>query len=91
MIYCLFIVLVLYGLYKLLKKWNVSVNWFFCLSIMPYIIAGSLTRVLEDAEFFVEPIVYFFVTPLIYFQILFWFLIFLILGYFIQEKFKNKI
>jgi uncharacterized membrane protein len=58
---------------------------------MPYIIAGSLTRVLEDAEFFIEPYVYFFVTPLIYFQILFLFLIFLTIGHYIQAKYKNNI
>ena len=90
-IYGLLIVIALYVLYKLLKKWNVSVDWFFCLSIMPYIIAGSLTRVLEDAEFFIEPYVYFFVTPLIYFQILFLFLIFLTIGHYIQAKYKNNI
>jgi uncharacterized membrane protein len=89
LIYGLLIIIVLFGIYKLLKRWNISVNWLFCLSIIPYIIAGSVTRVLEDSEFFIEPLVYLFITPIIYFQILFWFLLFLIIGYYIQNKSKN--
>ncbi len=88
LVYGLLIVSILFALYKLLERWNISVNWIFCLSIIPYIIAGSVTRVLEDSEFFIEPLVYLFITPIIYFQILLWFLFFLTIGYFIQNKFK---
>jgi len=88
LIYGLLIITILFGLYKLFKRWNISVNWHFCLSIMPYILAGSITRVLEDSEFFIKPSVYLFITPIIYFQILLLFLIFLIIGYFIQNKLK---
>jgi len=88
LIYGFLIVIALFGLYKLVKRWNISVNWFFCLSIIPYIIAGSVSRVLEDSEFFIEPTIYLFITPIIYFQILLWFLLFLTIGYYIQNKFK---
>ena len=90
LIYGILIVIVLFGLYKLMKRWNISVNWIFCLSVIPYIIAGSVTRVLEDSEFFIEPVVYLFITPIIYFQILLWVLLFLIIGYYIQNIFKNR-
>lgn len=90
MIYGILVILVLIGLYKLMKKWNISVNSYFLLAIMPYIIAGSVTRVLEDSEFFVEPILYLFITPIIYFQILFIFLIFLFLGYYFQNRFNSS-
>jgi len=89
-IYGLLIITILFGLYKLLKRWNINVNWNFCLSIMPYIVAGSVTRVLEDSGFFIKPSVYLFITPIIYFQILLLFLLFIFLGYFIENKFKIK-
>jgi uncharacterized membrane protein len=89
-IYGLLIITILFGLYRLLKRWNIDVNWNFCLSIMPYIIAGSVTRVLEDSGFFIKPSVYLFITPIIYFQILLIFLIFIVLGYYIQNRFKSN-
>jgi uncharacterized membrane protein len=89
-VYGFLIIIVLFGLYKLMKKWNVSVDYRFLLAIMPYIIAGSLTRVLEDAEFFIQPLVYLFITPIIYFHILFWFIFLLCIGNIIQNKFKKR-
>jgi uncharacterized membrane protein len=90
MIYGLLIIIVLYGCYKLLKRWNVNVNWRFCLALLPYIVVGSVTRVLEDSRLFNEPIVYWFVSPLIYIQILLWVIAFFMCGYYLQKHFKNK-
>jgi uncharacterized membrane protein len=89
-IYGFLIIIVLIGLYKLMKRWNILVNFNFLLAIMPYIIAGSFTRVLEDSEFFIQPLVYLFITPIIYFQILLLFLFFLIIGFYIKNRFKNS-
>jgi uncharacterized membrane protein len=89
-IYGLLVIVVIFGLYKLLKRWNVNVDWRFCLSILPYIIVGSITRVLEDSKFFNEPLVYWFVTPLIYINILFWVLIILLIGYYLQQRYDKK-
>jgi len=88
--YGLLVVIVLYGFYKLLKQWNVLADWRFCFSLMPYIVAGSVTRVLEDSGFFNEPLVYWFVSPLIYVQIVIWVLIFFLIGYYLQEHFKKR-
>lgn len=77
----------LYGLFKLLKKWNISVDFSFFLGVLPFIIYGSVARVLEDALLFSEPIVFWFVTPLIYIQTLFIALLALFIGvYFHQIK-----
>jgi len=56
----------LFGVLKLLEKMDVSVNWDFIKVIIPYIIAGSTLRVIEDAELFEPPIKYLFITPPIY-------------------------
>lgn len=69
-VYGLIIAAALYGLYKLLKKWNIAVDFSFFLGTLPFIIYGSIARVLEDAHLFSEPLVFWFVTPLIYIQIL---------------------
>lgn len=58
--------LCLFGVLKLLEKMDVNVNWDFIKVIIPYIIAGSTLRVIEDAELFEPPIKYLFITPPIY-------------------------
>lgn len=84
--YGIILVFALYGLYKLLKKLDIRIDWYFCLALLPYILFGPVTRVLEDTNFFSEPYVYWFISPLIYFQTTLYVLIFLILGYSLQKK-----
>mgnify|MGYP006280789331 CR=1 FL=1 len=60
----------LYGIYHILKKWDITIDFTFFLGTLPFIFYGSIARVLEDAHFFSAPIVFLFVTPLIYFQTL---------------------
>jgi len=69
-VYGLIVAGALYGLYKLLKKWRISVDFSFFIGVLPYILYGSVVRVLEDANLFSEPLVFWFVTPLIYIQTL---------------------
>ena len=88
--YGIIILSVLYGFYKLSKKWDIRIDWRFCLALLPYILVGSIARVLEDSNFFNEPIVYWFVTPLIYIQILIWVLVIIVLGFFLQKRIENK-
>lgn len=88
--YGIIILSVLYGFYKLSKKWHIRIDWRFCLALLPYILVGSIARVLEDSNFFNEPIVYWFVTPLIYIQILIWVLVIIVLGFFLQKRIENK-
>ena len=84
--YGVILVCALYGLYKLLKKLEIKIDWYFCLALLPYILFGPVTRVLEDTNYFYEPAVYWFISPLIYFQTTLYVLIFLFLGYYLQKK-----
>lgn len=69
-VYGVVIAVAIYGIYKLLKKWDITVDFSFLLGLMPFILYGSIARVLEDAQLFTAPIVFCFVTPLIYIQTL---------------------
>ncbi|MFP4654785.1 MAG: DUF63 family protein [Methanohalobium sp.] len=59
----------LFGVIKLFKKLNISVDDRFILSIIPFILAGSSLRVVEDAGIFNAPISYLLITPIIYFLV----------------------
>ncbi|MFO8077273.1 MAG: DUF63 family protein, partial [Thermoplasmatota archaeon] len=75
----------LYGLYRLLKKWDIPIDFSFFMGVLPFIMYGSIARVLEDAHFFRPPVVFWFVTPLIYFQTLFLALIALLIGVYMHR------
>ena len=89
-VYGVLVISVLVGIYRLLQRWNVSVDFSFLIAVLPYIVYGSVVRVLEDAQLFTEPVVYWFVTPLIYFQSLFLTLIFMSLGHFLEREKIHK-
>lgn len=57
----------LFGVIKLFKKLNISINDRFILSVIPFILAGSSLRVVEDADIFNAPVNYLLITPIIYF------------------------
>lgn len=79
--YGVLVLVSLFGIYKLLKKLEIVVDWRFCIALLPYIVFGPVTRVLEDAEFFVVPWKYWFISPLIYVQIAVYAIGFVVLGY----------
>ena len=58
---------------------------------MPYILFGPISRVLEDSNYFKEPVEYWFISPLIYLQIAFYAIFFLLLGYYLNRKLKIRI
>lgn len=70
-VYGIVVASALFGLYKLLQKWKIKLDFSFLLGLLPFIVYGSVIRVLEDAHLFTEPFVFWFVTPLIYIQTLF--------------------
>ena len=91
--YGIILVIALYAIYNLLKKLKIIIDWKFCLALLPYILFGPVTRVLEDADFFNIPTVYVFISPLIYFQIAFYAISFILIGYYfnkISSKIKDK-
>jgi uncharacterized membrane protein len=58
-----------FGVIKLLDRMKVEVDERFIYSIIPFILAGSSLRVLEDANAFSAPLKYLFITPNIYFVV----------------------
>ena len=88
--YGVILIFALYAIYKLLKKLEIVVDWRFALALMPYILFGPITRVLEDTGYFDKPWVYWFISPLIYLQIAIYALLFLFLGYYLEKKFKKQ-
>jgi len=86
----LFFIGALYFLHKTLKKFKVAIDWKFALAMMPYIIVGPVSRVLEDTNYFDPPIVYWFITPLIYIQIALIGVVFVLLGYYFGKIYKEK-
>lgn len=61
----------IFGLFKLLEKLEVKINPKFIISILPFVLAGSSLRVLEDspAGIFHPPFTYLLITPNIYFLV----------------------
>ncbi len=61
----------IFGIFRLLEKLNVKVNSRFILSIIPFVLAGSSLRVLEDspAGIIDPPFSYLLITPNIYFLV----------------------
>jgi len=87
--YGLILIIALYAIYRLLKRLKVTVDWRFALALMPYILFGPISRVLEDTGYFDEPVVYWFISPLIYLQIAVYAIFFLLLGHYLEKKYKN--
>jgi uncharacterized membrane protein len=56
----------IFGVLKLLEKMKVEADWEFIKVIIPYVVAGSILRVFEDADMFAPPLQYVFITPPIY-------------------------
>jgi len=88
--YGIILIIALYAIYKLLKKLKINIDWKFCLALMPYILFGPVTRVLEDSDYFTEPFVYWFISPLIYLQIAGYALGFLIFGHYLERLSEKK-
>ena len=88
--YAFMVLIVVYWLYQLIKKYEISLDTKFFLSLIPFIIFGTVGRVLEDTYFFSEPWVYWYITPLIYIQIVLWVLLFIAIGYNLQKHWKNQ-
>ncbi len=61
----------IFGIFKLLEKLEVKITPKFIISILPFVLAGSSLRVLEDspAEIFHPPFSYLLITPNIYFLV----------------------
>jgi uncharacterized membrane protein len=63
--------LAILGLIKLLGRWGFLMDERLLLSTLPYILAGSSLRVIEDADLVAAPWRYLLITPLIFFLVFF--------------------
>jgi uncharacterized membrane protein len=88
--YGIILILAIYGIYKLLKKLQIRVDWHFALALLPYILYGPISRVLEDMDYFLEPVVYWFISPLLYLQIAVYALFFILLGFHLERTLKKR-
>jgi len=88
--YGIILVIALYLIYKLLKRLNINIDSRFCIALLPYILFGSVSRVLEDASFFKLPITYLFISPIIYFLIGFYTIFILVLGKYMEKKYSEE-
>nr|QNO54423.1 hypothetical protein JEICAKEA_00033 [Methanosarcinales archaeon ANME-1 ERB7] len=63
--------LMVFVLWKILKKLGIVIDQRFIAAVSPYIFVAASLRVMEDADLFSPPIKYMLITPLIYFFIFF--------------------
>jgi len=61
--------LAILGLVKLFRHYRLAIDEQLVLSTLPYILAGSSLRVIEDAELLEPPWSYLLITPLIFFLV----------------------
>ena len=66
LIYGLIFAVAVFGVYKLLRKFDISIDRNFLVGIVPYVVLGSVLRVLRDAKIFDYWI---FASPIIYMMI----------------------
>lgn len=67
--YILILFVGVYAVLKLLNKLKIRIDEEFVVATIPYILMGSVFRVIEDANLLKPPVKYLFITPLIYFLI----------------------
>jgi len=76
----------IYYIYRLFRRLKIDVDWKLCVSLLPFFIYGSVSRVLEDAGFFRIPLSFFFISPLIYVQIAAIAIISVVVGWLLERK-----
>lgn len=81
----------LFLIYRLLRKMRITPDYYFFISISPFIILGPVLRVMEDAGFFNKPFVYLFISPIIYVFLGVTVILILLLGYVAEKRFEKKI
>ncbi len=66
-VYGLGLVVAFFGVYELIRHFDLKIDRNFVYSLLPWVILGGSLRSLEDAGLFKDPIDKFMITPLIYF------------------------
>jgi len=85
-VYGITLVIFIYLLYLFFEKFDIKIDFKFILASLPFILYGSVARVLEDAGTFGKPLSYLFISPLIYAQIGILFMLSLFYGIRFHDK-----
>lgn len=88
-VYGLILVGALFGIFKIIEKYQHKIDLKFTIAITPFIILGATSRVMEDAELLQEPVVYLFIAPQIYIVVGLFVLGLFILSAYISEHYQN--
>ncbi|MDI6916534.1 MAG: DUF63 family protein [Thermoplasmatales archaeon] len=80
----------LFLIYRLLRKLEITPGYRFFVSLSPFILLGSVLRVMEDADFFPKPWIYLFISPLIYVFLGLTVLLLLLIGDIVEKRFEKK-
>lgn len=78
--------LLLFFAVRLTQKIDQPVDFALVLAVVPYMMGGSIARVLEDTGYFSEPLRFFFITPIIYVVIFFVAIAWLALGHVLARQ-----
>jgi uncharacterized membrane protein len=89
-VYGLILVAALFGIFKIIEKYQHKIDLKFTIAIIPFIILGATSRVMEDAELLQEPVVYLFIAPQIYIVVGLFVLGLFILSAYVSEHFQNQ-
>lgn len=89
--YGIILALSLFLIYKIFTKLKLKIDYKFFVSLSPFIILGSMLRVMEDAALFNKPFVYLFISPIIYMFLGIIVLLLIITGYYIDKIRETKI
>lgn len=69
LVYGAFLLVAFYGMYRVLRRLDITVDASFIAAATPYIVLGATLRALEDSGLFQRPLAYLFISPIIYIQI----------------------
>lgn len=67
--YVILLFIGVYAVLKILNRLKIEVDETFVIATIPYILMGSIFRVIEDADLLTPPVKYFFITPIIFFVV----------------------
>jgi len=69
LVYGLLLLVAFYGMYRVLRRLNITVDAAFIGAATPYVVLGATLRTLEDSGLFQEPFSYLYISPVIYIQV----------------------
>ncbi|HIE41619.1 MAG TPA: DUF63 family protein [Candidatus Aenigmarchaeota archaeon] len=84
-VYAIILIFAIYFVFKLLKILKIKIDEKFALSLLPWILLGSILRVIEDSSL---DLIYFLISPIIYLTIFLIAFSFLLFSLFLEKRTK---